>query len=115
MQWLVLILRDARTKRSSGYCDHNGSIMVVTTNRATGTMTIHYAEPKPSLWEIGVRPGTLLVDGRWFGDRFVGRARVFNLVCGAIPYEVAGGMVPGIGLVLEGPQWRVDWWCRPML
>jgi hypothetical protein len=79
--------------------------------RFGGYLTIHYAEPKPSLWEIGVRPGTLLVDGRWFGDRFVGRARVFNLVCGAIPYEVAGGMVPGIGLVLEGPQWRVDWWC----
>jgi hypothetical protein len=46
---------------------HNGSVMAVLSDGAGGVL-IEYAEPKPSLLQIGVRQGTLLFDGRWQGD-----------------------------------------------
>jgi hypothetical protein len=42
---------------------HNGSVMAVLSDGAGG-VRIEYAEPKPSLLQIGVRQGTLLFDGR---------------------------------------------------
>jgi hypothetical protein len=87
---------------------HNGSVMAVLSDGAGG-VRIEYAEPKPSLLQIGVRQGTLLFDGHWQGDALFGRARVFNLVCGPVPYEVQGGVVDRDGtLVLRGPQMRVN-------
>ena len=68
---------------------HNGSVMAVLSDGAGG-VRIEYAEPKPSLLQIGVRQGTLLFDGHWQGDALFGRARVYNLVCGPVPYEVQG-------------------------
>jgi hypothetical protein len=94
---------------------HNGSIMNVRANPDTGAVIIEYAQPKPELLAIGVRPGTLLFDGQWASkDVLVGNARVYNLVCGSIPYRVEGGIVDPAGtLVLRGPQLRVNQWCQP--
>ena len=92
---------------------HNGSVMAVLSDGAGG-VRIEYAEPKPSLLQIGVRQGTLLFDGHWQGDALFGRARVYNLVCGPVPYEVQGGVVDRGGtLVLRGPQMRVNQFCQP--
>ena len=92
---------------------HNGSVMAVLSDGAGG-VRIEYAEPKPSLLQIGVRQGTLLFDGHWQGDALFGRARVYNLVCGPVPYEVQGGVVDAGGtLVLRGPQMRVNQFCQP--
>lgn len=91
---------------------HNGSVMtaIELPGRA---LQIVYAVPKPELAAIGVMPGTLLIDGVWRGQQFIGRARVFNLICGELPYDVSGGVIDG-ALVLEGPQIRVDQWCQPL-
>jgi hypothetical protein len=92
---------------------HNGSVMAILSDGAGG-VRIEYAEPKPSLLQIGVRQGTLLFDGHWQRDALFGRARVYNLVCGPVPYEVQGGVVDRGGtLVLHGPQMRVNQFCQP--
>ena len=64
---------------------HNGSVMAVLSDGAGG-VRIEYAEPKPSLLQIGVRQGTLLFDGHWQGDALFGRARVYNR--SAAPYRM---------------------------
>jgi len=81
------------------YVDHNGSLMSI--EARAGFVTIRYVEPKPSLWDWGVRPGTLLFEGAWHGPVLVGTAYVFG--CGPIPYNVSGGPDPNGVLVLRGP------------
>ena len=81
------------------YLDHNGSLMSLEAH--AGFVTIRYVEPKPSLWDWGVRPGTLLFEGAWRGPVLVGTAYVFG--CGPIPYNVSGGPDPNGVLVLRGP------------
>jgi hypothetical protein len=54
-----------------------------------------------SLWDWGVRPGTLLFEGAWQGPVLAGTAFVFG--CGPIPYNVSGGTDPNGMLVLRGP------------
>ena len=81
------------------YLDHNGSLMSIEAH--AGFVTIRYVEPKPSLWDWGVRPGTLLFEGAWRGRVLVGTAYVFG--CGPIPYNVSGGPDPNGVLVLRGP------------
>jgi hypothetical protein len=90
---------------------HNGSLMALFTD-SSGGVRIEYAEPKPYLLSIGVRRGTLLFDGVWRGNTLVGNARVYNLVCGPVPYRVEGGFEDGT-LVLRGPQLRVNQYCKP--
>lgn len=78
--------------------DHNGSVMEIRDDR------ILYAEPKASLRGI-VRPGTVLVEGKWTGDRFAGTAYAFKKGCPPTPYAVSGAKVerPGqLDLVLKG-------------
>lgn len=78
--------------------DHNGSVMEIRDDR------ILYAEPKASLRGV-VRPGTVLVEGKWTGDRFAGTAYAFKKGCPPTPYAVSGAKVerPGqLGLVLKG-------------
>lgn len=91
---------------------HNDSVMLVRQPQPRKVI-IEYWEPKSELLAIGVRPGTLLFDGWWHGPMLRGDARVFNLVCGAVPYKVSGQFEsPGL-LVLRGPQMRVDTFCQP--
>lgn len=52
-----------------------------------------------------VSPGTVLVEGTWTGDRFVGTAYAFKQGCPPEPYPVSGAKVerPGqLDLVLRG-------------
>ena len=78
--------------------DHNGSVMEIRDDR------ILYAEPKASLRGV-VKPGTVLVEGKWSGDRFSGTAYAFKKGCPPAPYAVSGAKVerPGqLDLVLRG-------------
>jgi hypothetical protein len=82
---------------------HNGSIMTVSM-APDRVVTIRYLEPKPSLRALGIIPGTVLVYGRWDDATrtFRGVAHVFG-ECGAVPYQVFGGVDPNESLVLTGP------------
>ena len=78
--------------------DHNGSVVELTDDR------ILYSQPKASLRGV-VKPGTVLVEGKWNGDRFSGTAYAFKKGCPPAPYAVSGAKVerPGqLDLVLRG-------------
>ena len=64
---------------------HNGSVMAVLSDGAGG-VRIEYAEPKPSLLQIGVRQGTLLFDGHWQGDAL--SAELVSTTWSAAPYRM---------------------------
>ncbi|MEN5083400.1 hypothetical protein ABE438_13020 [Bosea sp. TWI1241] len=77
---------------------HNGSDVEITDTQ------IVYTRPKASLRGV-VKPGTVLVEGRWNGDRFSGTAYAFKQGCAPAPYPVSGGHVqrPGrLDMVLTG-------------
>ena len=57
------------------FAEHNGSIMRVLTDDRAGRMTIVYEIPRPGLAAFGVIPGTVLIDGRWIGQRPLRRHR----------------------------------------
>lgn len=90
---------------------HNGSLMIMFTNAATGDLVINYALPRPDLIGL-VGPGTTLVRGRWSGDVFVGEARVFSRYCGAVPYPVRGSVDQTNALMLFGPAPQFDTACN---
>lgn len=78
--------------------DHNGSTVELTDDR------IVYSQPKASLRGV-VKPGTVLVEGEWNGERFSGTAYAFKKGCPPAPYAVSGGRVerPGqLDMVLRG-------------
>lgn len=78
--------------------DHNGSAVELTDDR------IVYTSPKASLKGV-VKAGTVLVEGKWNGDRFSGTAYAFKKGCPPAPYAVSGAKVerPGrLDLVLRG-------------
>lgn len=78
--------------------NHNGSEMELTDTK------IIYSQPKASLRGV-VKPGTVLVQGKWNGDRFTGTAYAFKKGCAPAPYPVSGTKVekPGqLDLVLRG-------------
>ena len=78
--------------------DHNGSLMEMAGNR------IIYAQPKPSLRDV-VKPGTVLVEGRWNGEAFEGTAYAFKKGCEPASYRVSGRTIQRNGqldLVLRG-------------
>ena len=62
-----------------------------------GGMQIQYIQPRMGLLEIGVRPGTILLQGRWSGPPpglLTGTAFVFTGVCPPTPYRVEGATAP---------------------
>ena len=64
---------------------HNGSLMRL---EARGNQRwISYERPRNVLRDAGVRPGTLLFNGRKRGNSYVGTARVFSQYCPGEPFE----------------------------
>jgi hypothetical protein len=55
-----------------------------------GSRTIYYEVPRSAMAEIGVRPGTILVQGYETNGRWFGTAYLFNWDCDPIPYRVEG-------------------------
>ena len=80
--------------------EHNGSRMKVSVNGAE--VRIVYQRPRSGLRSVGVRPGTLLFDGRVSNGYLEGKSRVFNANCGEVDYFVYGDFRPGSAFRLSG-------------
>jgi hypothetical protein len=92
---------------------HNGSLMEMLPAPGGG-LVVQYARPRPDLNGL-VMPGTVLVRGHWQGrppQVFVGEARVFSRLCGAIPYPVRGTVDQSQVLILFGGAPQYDTSCR---
>jgi hypothetical protein len=73
----------------------------------------YYENPRPGLVDVGVRPGTLLFEGRRNGNQYAGRAYVFSKYCGAIGYDVTGSVAADDrSVTLYGSAPLVDQSCR---
>jgi len=98
----LALLSPAVAAQSAGsFVWHNGSLMQV--NRFPGQLIeIRYIRPRPGLWDVGVRPGTLLLRGQWNGPVLTADAFVFSWQCGPTPYSVSGGVDASNTLVLQG-------------
>lgn len=71
---------------------HNGSLMRLS---AYGEgRAFHYENPRPELARAGVRPGTMLFNGRNQGGNYSGAAQVFSSACPGQPmmYQVQGNV-----------------------
>lgn len=94
--------------------DHNGSLMRL---EASGnSRTFVYEVPRAGLIEVGVRPGTVLFEGRKSGSSYEGTARVFLAVCGgqAHLYRVAGPVgADQLTVVMSGTREAYEAGCRP--
>ena len=89
---------------------HNGSLVSVH-SLPNGGMQIQYIQPRVGLLEVGVRPGTILLQGRWSGPPpglLTGTAFVFTGICPPTPYRVEGSTAPDGSLVLTGSAPVVD-------
>jgi hypothetical protein len=90
---------------------HNGSTLEL--NAEGPTREFSYAEPRPSLTDVGVHPGTLLFKGRTDGRRYFGTAYLFHPQCGRVPYQVSGPIQNNYRRVVlkgEAPRFTSD--CR---
>ena len=87
----VLYSFDQRPAYAADSCwDHNGSVMRL---RAQGNQRwFYYERPRQVLRNAGVRPGTLLFEGRKSGNWYSGQARRFSKYCPNDPlvYYVEG-------------------------
>jgi len=109
---ICLVLLAAPVSADS-YWDHNGSLMRL---QANGTQRVFtYEEPRQLMRRAGVRPGTVLFDGRNVGDYYVGRARRFSKHCGSpLVYEVEGPVTDnGMKIVMRGQREVYATGCQP--
>jgi hypothetical protein len=104
---LALAIVPAKAQPPGTYVTHNGSLMAVVAD-GRGAVQIAYADPRPGLQAIGVRPGTVLIRGQWAGPVFNAMAVVYAGPCGAIPYPVSGTALPNGVLTLIGPAPVID-------
>jgi len=88
---------------ADSFWDHNGSVVRLV---AEGNQRfIYYESPRPGIAAQGVRPGTLLFDGRRIGDSYVGTARVFSRYCAQpMAYTMQGYVQGDTVIVLEGQR-----------
>ncbi len=97
----AVMLTGSGTALADSFWDHNGSLMRLQANGQQRVFT--YEEPRSVLRRAGVRPGTVLFDGRNVGDYYVGRARRFSKHCEApLVYEVEGPVVGGTRIIMRG-------------
>jgi hypothetical protein len=96
------------TADAASLWDHNGSVVYL---EASGSnRQFYYQTPRPGL---PVSNGTLLFNGRKYGDRYSGTAYVFSTNCHARGYAVSGPITGDERIVtLYGKAPRVDSNCR---
>jgi len=80
--------------------DHNGSRVRVDVNGSD--VKIFYERPRSGLRGVGVRPGTLLFNGRVSNGYLDGMSRIFNANCGEVDYFVHGDFRAGRNFKLTG-------------
>lgn len=86
----------------SSFWDHNGSKMTFEEDGEKRRFV--YTEPKEGLDKAGIRPGTVLFDGKRKPDgRFAGFAKIFRGGCNPVDYFVEGAHDERKGeIVLQG-------------
>lgn len=92
---------------------HNGSLMRL---KAVGDDRYFYYEaPRPGLSGTGVRPGTLLFNGKKNGNWYSGLSRVFSSACPGNPleYYVEGPVAPNQTKVTMQGTRETSENCRP--
>jgi hypothetical protein len=72
----------------SSLWNHNGSLMGLMADGPYRQFV--YEQPRPGMAQVGVRPGTLLFDGRRDGNQYLGTAYLFPPTCPRIAYDVSG-------------------------
>jgi hypothetical protein len=72
--------------------EHSGSTVYLSANGVK--RQFYYQNPRPGMQQEGVRPGTLLFDGRRTRNQYSGTAYIFSRRCGAVPYSVSGAVSP---------------------
>ena len=89
----VSSLTGATLAHADSCWNHNGSLMRLV---AQGNKRwFYYERPRQVLRKAGVRPGTLLFNGRKQGNRYVGTTRVFSKWCTApLEYYAEGPVAP---------------------
>ena len=83
---------------------HNGSLMRLVSSG--DWRAFYYETPRQVLRDAGVRPGTLLFEGRKDGQWYEGNARIFSRHCAGDPYEywVRGPISEGPTVTVEGER-----------
>ena len=73
-----------------------------------------YEAPRSGLGELGIKPGTLLFDGKSTGgNSYAGEATTFSRQCGPATFAVAGeGSAEGNRVVLRGQAPNRDSSCQ---
>ncbi|MEL6298870.1 MAG: hypothetical protein AAFQ45_09905 [Pseudomonadota bacterium] len=79
---------DGAPEARTGDWMHNGSAMRLVASGAERSFV--YQRPRNGLKSVGVKPGTLLFEGRRTGGRYLGTAYVFTRNCGPKPFDVSG-------------------------
>ena len=105
--WLAAVLltfapQTANAQLAASFVyDHNGSSMLVERDRRRVTIT--YDKPRSALRKHGVKPGTMLFQGRLDqGGILEGDAHIFSATCGTTPYYVHGKYKEGRSFTLAG-------------
>jgi len=80
--------------------DHNGSRMRL--NVEGNKVRIFYEMPRSSLKSNGVKPGTLLFEGKVSKGYLEGMSRIFHSFCGEVDYFVYGDFSAGRDFKLNG-------------
>lgn len=84
---LLSLLAGASAAHADSYYNHNGSIMRVV--EQGNWLRIIYEQPRPGLVSIGLRPGTLLLEGQFDGGLYLdGMTRIFSERCREVDYYV---------------------------
>ena len=88
---------------------HNGSIMRL---EASGKVRrFYYDVPRAGMRNVGVTPGTLLVEGTRDGNTYAGTAYIFAKGCKPAPYAVSGSVSDGdrkITMTGQAPRLAAD-------
>ena len=104
----LLVLLFATPLHAQDFWLHNGSVVALESDGTT--RKIRYWQPRSGL---PVAPETILFDGHASGSRYFGKAYVFSSSCGAIAYDVSGGVdVARRSIILSGRAPVVDAGCN---
>jgi len=100
----LLLATIAHAEESARKVWHDSTEMVLTKVADGKGIEIAFgADVPPTLRELGVTAGTMLVRGQWEDDVLIGEAWVFSKDCKPISYAIRGVVAYGGTLIVFGP------------
>lgn len=93
------------------YWTYDGSIL---NSIAEGdSVKFFYVKPSPALKDAGAKFGTILFEGKFANEKYIGTAYSFDSRCGRTPFQASGAVVDGDKRVeLLGQKPRLDKSCK---